>query len=75
MTQEVAEPTKDLVWNMAGTEYRIRNVPYEVFDVEEEEVVSLEVAMKLEMIRELMFANKIPNAVNYELVADLEVDF
>lgn len=65
---------KDFVWEMNGTEYKILNIPYEELDADGEEFVDLQVALKMEMIRELMIAERIPSVVDYEVVATLELE-
>lgn len=71
---DITVSKKDFQWEMEGTEYKILNVPYERIDADGEEFVDLVVATKMEMIRELMIAKRIPPIVDYEVVADLEID-
>jgi hypothetical protein len=75
---KVAEGTvskKDFEWYINGTEYKILNIPYERIDAEGEEFVDLDVATKMEMLRELMVAERIPPVVDFEIVAEFELDF
>lgn len=79
--EEVTKVTENTIskrvfsWDMDGTEYKILNVPYERIDTEGEEFVDLDVAVKMEMVRELMAAERIPSVVDFEVVANLEIDF
>ncbi|MGE6833652.1 hypothetical protein ACQKGA_28270 [Priestia megaterium] len=73
--QTVSRSKKEFVWVMDGIEFKISNVPCERLDKNSEEVVDLEVAIKIEMLRELMIAKRIPQQVNYEVVAKLPLDF
>jgi hypothetical protein len=63
---------KDLHWSILGKKYVVRNVPYEIYDAESEEFLDLDVVIKLAMIRDLMYENKIPHDIDFEEVADLE---
>lgn len=63
---------KDIHWTMENVDYVVRNVPYEILD---EEVINLDVAIKLELIRELMYENEIPHDVDFDKVADLKVEY
>lgn len=59
VTEEVTDVTKSkkvFTWDMDGTKYKILNVPYECIDADGEEFVDLDVAVKMEMVRELMIA-------------------
>jgi hypothetical protein len=71
----VEELRIDLHWTMENINYVIRNVPYEMLDVEDEEVINLDVAIKLELIRELMYTNQIPHDVDFDKVSDLELEY
>lgn len=79
VTEEVTDVTKHTIskkvfaWDMDGTKYKILNVPYELMDTEGEEFVDLDVAVKMEMIRELMIAERIPSVVDFEVVANFEI--
>lgn len=64
---------KDFTWDMDGTKYKILNVPCEMLDMEEESFIDLDVAIKMEMIRELMLAERIPAAVDFELVVNMKI--
>ena len=64
---------RDISWSINNTTYTIRNVPYDVCDNDGEEVIDLGVAIKLEMLRELMLTNEIEKTeVDYDLFADIE---
>lgn len=54
---------------MHGTEYKILNVPYEWIDAEGEEFVDVDVAIKIKIIRELMFTY-VRNR-SYSLICDI----
>jgi len=79
VVEEVAKVTENAMskkvfkWDMDGTEYKILNVPYERIDTEGEEFVDLDVAIKMEMVRELMIAEKIPSVVDFNVVANFEI--
>lgn len=63
---------KDITWTIDGVKYTIRNVPYEKHDADGEEFIDLDVAIKLEIIRELMNEDKIPQDVDYSLAEGIE---
>lgn len=50
----------------------IKNVPYEIID--DEKCFDLDASIKCEMITQLMYEGKIPNVVDYDKVADIELD-
>ncbi len=63
---------RELVWNIAGTEYKVLNVPTYDMNSEEKEYFDMDVTMKLSMIRDLMYADEIPHTVDFEEVADFD---
>lgn len=63
---------KNIVWNFLDKKYTVRNVPYFIVDDKGEEFLSAGVALKLELIKELMLRNEIPNDVDFSDVADLK---
>lgn len=69
---ETNKPTKDIVWSILDKEYAVRNVPYSRLAADGEEFLSLGVSIKLELIRELMLLDEIPNDVDFNDVADIK---
>lgn len=65
--------TKDVVWNIDGKQYVVKNVPYSELKAEENEYFDMEVSIRLTMIRDLMYMNEIPSVIDYSVVADFEV--
>ncbi|WP_150268985.1 hypothetical protein [Paenibacillus tepidiphilus] len=65
--------TKNVTWDIEGNKYEIQNVPFKSLNADGEEFINIDVAIKLEMIKELMVNNRIPNTVDFSLVADLEL--
>lgn len=63
-------PTKeDVSWEIAGSEYKVLNVPTYIMNSEEKEYFSMDVTLKLSMIRDLMCAKEIPPIVDFEEIA------
>jgi hypothetical protein len=65
---------KDVTWSINGTEYKVLNVPYVVFDDDDDEFIDISVSIKLIIVRDLMVANEIPHTVNYDNIADIGWD-
>jgi len=65
-------PKKEIVWNISDTEYKVRNVPYSVFN--DEEFYDLDVTLKLSMIKDLMVQEEIPTTIDFEKVTNLDVN-
>lgn len=63
---------KDLYWEVASQKYVLRNVPFFQADYDEEEIVDLDVSIKVTALRDLMVENELPHDVNYEIYADIE---
>lgn len=64
---------KDFIWEASGVTYKILNVPYEILDGEE--VVDLEDSIVVELIRELMHKNRVSPIVDFDRVANMNLDF
>ena len=62
---------RDIHWSISGTDYVIRNVPYEQID--NEEYLDINVSIKITALRDLMFENAIPKDVNYEHYDGIEL--
>lgn len=72
------EPTmfkKDIHWQIANTEYVVRNVPYLKDDSDEEEMLDLDVSITITTLRDLMVENAIPHDVDYEDFADIKFQY
>ena len=67
------ELRKDFVVEIEGITYKIRNIPYVELDAEGDEFIDIGVALKLTMIRDLMYANEIPHDVDFTDVEDLKL--
>lgn len=63
---------KDFEIEIDGVAYKIRNIPYELYDAEGEEFIDLGSAIKLQMIITLMKQNDIPHDVDFTVVEDLK---
>ncbi|KDE47349.1 hypothetical protein [Geobacillus sp. CAMR5420] len=64
---------KEFAWTIDGEKYKVLNVPFYKMNAEEKEYVDFETALKLSLIRDLMVANEIPQIVDFEEVADIEI--
>ena len=61
---------KDVRWLISGTNYVIRNVPYEI--VNGEEFFDICTSITITALRDLMAKNKIPNDIKFEDFEDIE---
>jgi hypothetical protein len=61
---------KDIHWAIENVNFVVRNVPYIILD--DEEFFDTDVAIRLEMIKDLMVNNETPHDFNFDLVADIE---
>lgn len=65
--------TKDVVWDINGKQYIVKNVPYSELQAEENEYFDMDVSIRLTMLRDLMFMEEIPPEIDYNIVANFEV--
>lgn len=73
MKPETTFLTKSVVWTIDGKQYIVEKVPYSELNAEENEYFDVDVAIRLTMLRELMFMRDIPSKVDYSIVANFEV--
>lgn len=62
---------KDLVWEISGIVYTIRNVPTYEMNADGHEFVDMKLVNLLAFVRDLMYADKIPPTIDFNDVADL----
>lgn len=69
------EIKKDFSWTFKHNNIQclVRNVPTYIFD-DGEEAVDLDVSIKITMIRDLMYVGEIPYEVDFDDVADFEIN-
>ena len=65
-------PKKEVIWNISDIEYKVRNFPYSVFN--DEEFYDLDVTLKLSMIKDLMVQEEIPTTIDFDKVANFDVN-
>lgn len=63
---------KDFNWSVSGINYIVRNVPHEMSNTEGGASIDIGDAVKLGMIRDMMYENIIPHDVNFDLVANFK---
>lgn len=61
--------TMDFEWHMNNSSYAIRDVPYEIHNGQK--MFDLEVALKMEMVIELMLVDRVPHDVSFNKVKDV----
>ncbi|GAB4074296.1 hypothetical protein GCM10028778_17990 [Barrientosiimonas marina] len=74
MSGQTDNLTRDMVWHVSSDKkMTVRNVPYSMMDTDGEEIISLDVSIKLELIRELILQEEVPQDVDFNDIADVEV--
>lgn len=63
---------EDFSFEIDGVTCIIRNVPVEYYEEDDEGSVDLGAAVKVEMLKELIYAGKIPCDVDFSKVEDLK---
>ncbi len=63
---------KDIQWKIEDCAYVVRNVPYIRADYDGEELLDLDVSIKVSTLHDLMVKNAIPQDVNYDDYADIK---
>ncbi|WP_019720157.1 hypothetical protein [Heyndrickxia coagulans] len=60
-------------WTIDNKKLKIINVPYEKLPVDGEIFYDADVSIRIMMLKDLMFADRIPPIVDYEIVKDFPV--
>lgn len=64
---------KDITWVTDNTTYTIRNVPYFTSDYDDERLIGIGVAVKLEMLADLMMSCEIEETeLDFDMFADIK---
>ncbi|WP_407269679.1 hypothetical protein [Radiobacillus sp. PE A8.2] len=64
--------TQDVHWNINGTNYVIRNVPYFTYDNDDEKLLDLDVSITMTALKDLMVQGKMPKDINFENFAHIK---